>query len=100
MTPLSTSGVPLAFTEPYGGNLGRNTFRAPYFTHHNLNVSKTFPLTERIRLRFRTDFINLFNHRNFGPPVVNMSSPAFGQNTGDQVADFGRTMLMSLKVMF
>jgi hypothetical protein len=53
-----------------------------------------------VRQRLRGDFINLFNHRNFGPPVINMSSPAFGQNTRNPVADNGRSMLMSLKVQF
>ncbi len=100
VTPLTTNGTPLAFSEPVGGNLGRNTFRGPYFTHWNLNFGKTFAIGDRFRVRFRNDIINLFNHRNFGPPDNRMSAPTFGQNIRNQVGDLGRTMLMSVKVVF
>jgi hypothetical protein len=43
------------------------------------------------------DFINAFNHRNFGNPVSIMSSPIFGQNTS---GPGGRSMLGSLKIKF
>ena len=98
LTPLTAGGLPLASSMPRGGNLGRNTYRGPAFTLWNFSVSKTFPLTERLKLRVRNDMVNLWNHRNFGPPENRLVSPAFGQNVRAQVANAGRLMLFSAKV--
>ena len=100
VTPLTAGGLPLQFTMPFGGNLGRNTLRGPGFTNWNFSVAKTFSLTERLHLRIRNDFINLFNHRNYGPPENRMVSPAFGQNTRGQVGQPNRTMLLSAKFVW
>jgi len=100
VTPLTTAGLPLANSMPFGGNLGRNTFRGPRFVTSNLSLSKTFSITERWKLRIRNDFYNLFNHRNFGPPENRMSAATFGQNTRDQVGDSSRNMLASVKLIF
>jgi hypothetical protein len=97
LSPLTSGGLPLATTMPGGGNLGRNTFRGPAFTHWNLNFSKNLNITERWSVQLRSDFINLFNHRNFLNPVATMNSPNFGQNTTDPGA---RTMLVSAKIRF
>jgi outer membrane receptor protein involved in Fe transport len=102
VTALNASGSPLANTRPGGGNLGRNTFRGPGFTNWNFSLAKTFGLTERINLGVRADWINMWNHRNFGNPVATMSSPAFGTNiaTGAATDPGGRTMLFSGRVRF
>jgi hypothetical protein len=34
-----------------------------------------------VRLRFRGEFFNLFNHPNFGPRTNSLTSPLFGQST-------------------
>ena len=47
----------------------------------DLAVQREFHLTERLALRFRGEFFNLFNHPNFGPPNNNLTSPLFGQST-------------------
>jgi hypothetical protein len=85
---------------PFGGNLGRNTFRAPNFTTWNLSLSKTFSINERWKIRVRNDIFNLFNHRNFAPPDVRMTAPTFGDSTRDQVGDSMRGMLASVKIIF
>jgi len=100
ITPLTAGGLPLAYSMPYGGNLGRNTFRGPGFTNWNFSLAKTFSVTERWKFRLRSDFINLWNHRNFGPPENRMVSPAFGQNTRDQVGNPNRSILLSANVSF
>lgn len=98
ITALSPSTrLPLANTNPGGGNLGRNTFRGPGWRNWSLTVMKNFNITERWRIQVRNDFINAFNHRNFLNPVVQMSSPNFGVNTSDPG---GRTMLLSAKILF
>jgi len=50
------------------GNLGRNSLRGPDFVWSDLYLTKYFPLTEHVKLRFETQFFNLFNHPNFGLP--------------------------------
>jgi hypothetical protein len=50
------------------GNLGRNALRGPNFTWSDFYLTKSFPLTEEFKLRFDTQFFNVFNHPNFGLP--------------------------------
>jgi hypothetical protein len=74
-----TKGVP-----PVGrvGTSGRNQYYGPGLANYNFAVSKSFPLgTERVHLRFRADFFNLFNHTNFANPVANQGSGNFGKIT-------------------
>jgi len=52
------------------GNLGRNSLRGPSFTWSDLYVTKWFTLSERLKLRVDGQFFNLFNHTNFGLPVL------------------------------
>jgi hypothetical protein len=52
------------------GNLGRNALRGPNFAWSDFYVTKSFSLTERMKLRFDTQFFNVFNHPNFGLPSM------------------------------
>jgi hypothetical protein len=52
------------------GNLGRNALRGPNFFWSDFYVTKWFPLTERVKLRFDTQFFNVFNHPNFSLPSM------------------------------
>jgi hypothetical protein len=52
------------------GNLGRNALRGPDFTWSDLYLTKWFTLTERVKLRIDGQFFNIFNHPNFGLPVL------------------------------
>ncbi len=52
------------------GNLGRNALRGPDFTWSDLYLTKWFRLTERVKLRIDGQFFNVFNHPNFGLPVL------------------------------
>jgi hypothetical protein len=97
VTPLGPSGLPLANSQVRFGNLGRNTFRGPGYDSQNMTLIKNLAITERVALQFRGQFFNLLNHRNFGNPVSNMSSPSFGQNTSDPG---GRQILLSGRVTF
>jgi hypothetical protein len=53
-----------------------------------------------MKLQIRSDFGNLWNHRNFPNPVASMSSPTFGQNTAQLIGDGVRTILVSGKLIF
>jgi hypothetical protein len=72
-------------TTPNPGHLGtsgRNQYYGPSLQNWNFAVAKVFPLgTERVHLRFRADFFNLFNHTNFANPVSNQNSSNFGKIT-------------------
>ena len=52
------------------GNLGRNALRGPDFAWSDFYLTKTFPLTERVKARFDTQFFNVFNHPNFALPSM------------------------------
>jgi hypothetical protein len=59
------------------GNLGRNSLRGPDFLWSDFYLTKWFPLTEHVKLRFEGQFFNVFNHPNFGlPSAVQAGIPA------------------------
>jgi hypothetical protein len=82
---------------PFGGNLGRTTFRGPGLAQWNLSLMKPFRLAERWKLELRADATNAFNHRNFGPPVASMNSLSFGRNTSNPAS---RQVLLGAKIRF
>ncbi len=50
------------------GTLGRNALRGPDFFWSDLYLTKWFPLSERVKLRFDVQCFNVFNHPNFALP--------------------------------
>jgi hypothetical protein len=50
------------------GQVGRNYLRGPGFFQWDLSMMKNFPITEKVKLQFRTDLFNILNHPNFGNP--------------------------------
>lgn len=81
---------PNAFSIPVGrqGNLGRNALRGFPVWQVDLSARRRFSLTEQLKLEFRTDFFNVFNHPNFGDPIVNLRNSLFGRST----QMFGRSL--------
>ncbi len=51
------------------GDSGRNAFRGPEFFWSDIYITKWFPITEHIKLRFDAQFFNVFNHPNFALPT-------------------------------
>jgi len=71
-------------TPPTGrvGTSGRDQYRGPGLVNYDFTGAKNFPLgTERLRLQFRADFFNIFNHTNFSNPITNQSNASFGKIT-------------------
>ena len=52
------------------GKLGRNALRGPNFLWSDFYLTKWFTLTEHVKLRFESQFFNVFNHPNFGLPSL------------------------------
>jgi hypothetical protein len=52
------------------GAIGRNALRGPDFLWSDFYLTKWFPLTERLKLRFEGQFFNVFNHPNFALPSM------------------------------
>jgi Carboxypeptidase regulatory-like domain/TonB dependent receptor-like, beta-barrel len=50
---------------PYPANMtARNAFRGPGAWNMDISLAKSFPITERIKLEFRAEGFNIFNHHD------------------------------------
>jgi hypothetical protein len=74
------------------GNTGRNILRGPNQRNVDISLIKYFPITERTKLEFRSEFFNAFNMVSFANPVNVLSSANVGQivatTTGPRVIQF------------
>ncbi len=89
------------FTNPAVGTFGNcspqlDGLRSPHYTDVDMSVHKDFPIRERFRLQFRTDFINAFNHVQFNAPNMGLGS-TMGQITGSQPP---RNIQLALKLYY
>ncbi|HEY0796076.1 MAG TPA: TonB-dependent receptor [Acidisarcina sp.] len=50
------------------GNAGINSLRGPGYWDSDLSVFRDFPFTERVKLQFRVEAFDVFNHPNLGNP--------------------------------
>jgi hypothetical protein len=98
--PFRLTVNPLTLLAPVGENgaVPRNSFRASNLWLTNTAVTKTFHLSEQVKLVFRTEVFNLFNRANFGIPVRFLEAPGFGKAT-DTVTP-GRRIQFGLKLVF
>ena len=71
---------------PRFGNLGRNVVIGPGFNNTDFAVIKNTRVNETIRVQFRVEFFDLFNHANLGTPGNVVGTPAFGQITSTRFA--------------
>jgi hypothetical protein len=67
---------PAAFANPAGefGTAPRDIVRGPGTWQIDLGAAKAFPLWERGRLEFRSEFYNIFNHPQLGLPQSTFNS--------------------------
>lgn len=86
------------------GNLGRNVVIGPAFNNTDLSVIKNTRIGESMRVQFRAEFFDLFNHANFGQPGNVVGTPSFGRitNTRFPTGESGssRQVQFALKFMF
>jgi carboxypeptidase family protein len=76
-----TAFAPVTASAAYG-NVGRNTLYGPGSVNMDFSLFRTFHITERLNLQFRTDAANLFNAPHFNNPTGSRSSGNFLVITG------------------
>ena len=95
---ISCFQTPAAFTY---GNAGRDIVIGPGLDDFDATLQKEFPVRESMRLQFRLDIFDFFNHPNFNAPVgagrTFSASSSFGQITS---ANDPRDMQFSLRLAF
>ena len=84
------------------GNAQVGSVVGPGTVNLSSGISKTFPITERVRFRLEGTFTNVLNHTNLGDPNMNVSSPSFGLITSSIGSDNGgaRSGQVSARINF
>jgi hypothetical protein len=84
------------------GNCGVGILVGPGTSTIAAGLAKTWPLTERLRMRFEATFTNILNHPNFAPPPTNVTASSFGVVQSVQTAENSgnRTGQLSLRLDF
>ncbi|HKY44564.1 MAG TPA: carboxypeptidase-like regulatory domain-containing protein [Pyrinomonadaceae bacterium] len=90
------------------GDIGRNVFRGPFQTNHDISIVKRTNITETVNLEFRAEAFNFLNHPTFQSPQA--AGGSFGNygivdvSTGDSsilaTANRPRTIQFGLKLNF
>ncbi|MCI0456292.1 MAG: carboxypeptidase-like regulatory domain-containing protein [Gemmataceae bacterium] len=93
---FDTSCFPLVFGRL--GNSARSVLSGPRQVNFDFSILKTIPLREPMRLEFRTEFFNIFNHAQFDVPDTNSSSGTFG--TISSTINTSRQIQFALKFIF
>ncbi len=76
------SNAPTFTTYPSFSPQSRNQYRAPGFFNVDMNLFRTFPLTERAKLAIGISAYNFLNHPNFAAPDSGFGDATYGQITG------------------
>jgi len=89
------------YTQPTVGTFGDcspqlSSLRSPHYADVDMSLHKDFPLTERFRLQFRSDFVNAFNHVQYNAPNTSLGS-TMGQITSAQPP---RNIQLALKLYY
>jgi hypothetical protein len=66
---------------PRFGSLGRNPIAGPGFHNADVSIVKVTAIGDRIRLHFRVELFDVFNHANFAQPGNVVGTPGFGRIT-------------------
>jgi Carboxypeptidase regulatory-like domain/TonB dependent receptor-like, beta-barrel len=107
---------PSAFCDPTAGPCPgiiapRNFVRGFGAWQMDLAIRREFPIHEDLKLQFRAEAFNVFNHPNFGVVDANFGDVSFGQSTATLNSSLGilsplyqmggpRSMQFALKLLF
>ena len=85
------------------GNAQIGSITGPGTVNLSTGLSKSFAITERVRLRAEGTFTNVLNHTNLADPVsLDLTTADFGQITAARSSDFSgsRTGQVSMRLEF
>ncbi|MDD5542504.1 MAG: carboxypeptidase regulatory-like domain-containing protein [Acidobacteriia bacterium] len=93
---------------PNASTVGRNTLFAKGVANFDMDILKTFKITESKKLEFRLETFNIFNHPQYtGVPSASVvgttvASPGFAQRflNSDYLSGGTRSMRVQLKILF
>jgi hypothetical protein len=80
------------------GNIGRNAFRGTPSLQLDSQISRIFPIHEKLNMDLRLEAFNMLNHPNFGAPNASVASTSFGQISSQSNA--ARVFQGAIKVSF
>ena len=72
--------------------------RAPGVDNWNISAVKNFYVKERLKIQFRTEFLDALNHTDLNPPNTTPTSAQFGQITAAE--NQPRFIYFGLKLTF
>jgi hypothetical protein len=74
--------------------------RADVINNYDFSVLKKTPITEGKEFHFKAEFLNAFNHPQFGAPDTNPASGTFGMIRASTQVNYARRIQISLKFVF
>ncbi len=80
------------------GNAGIGTVTGPGINSVDLSLVKNLRITNSMRLQFRVEAFNAFNHLIMGDPVTEFGNPLFGQVTSTRLDN--RELQFALRLEF
>src|SRR5262249_36570328 len=80
------------------GNAGRNTIEQPGINNWDLGVFKNTAIREHFNVQFRWELFNAWNHTQFGPANLTMTSANVGRITSTLIGP--RRMQFGLRLTF
>jgi hypothetical protein len=91
----SAFGIPAPFTF---GNSAANVLFGPGMLNLDLTVARTFRITEKISIDFRSEFFNLFNDAHFSFPNTVVNTPQAGSIS--ETSSSARQIQFGMKILF
>lgn len=86
------------------GNSGRNRFYGPGLTTVDFSTFKNFSFREKLKVQFRAEFFNVFNHPNFAAPnFLNDSNNSIDTSNAGVIGSTStasRQIQLGLKLVF
>jgi hypothetical protein len=91
------------FTQPDNFSFGNEprvdaSMKSDGLDNFDVSINKSFDMTEHMKLKFKTEIFDLFNHAQFAEPNVDLSSSAFGQI--EHQTNLPRTIQFALRLSF